>query len=85
METKVETNGGAAVSSSDFVLRYLDHLEIAWGVIANAGGGDWTKETKEWQEAAARWRDEYFTLLHARGRALTQNAEIADKGSEDRR
>jgi hypothetical protein len=35
-------------------------LEVAWGVIANAGGGDWTKESKDWQEAAARWRDEHW-------------------------
>jgi len=34
-------------------------LELAWGVIANAGGGDWEKESKEWQEAAAKWRDQY--------------------------
>jgi hypothetical protein len=32
-------------------------LELAWGIIANAAGGDWTKESKEWQDAAARWRD----------------------------
>ena len=38
-------------------------IEAAWGVIANAGGGDWTKETPEWQEAAARWRDEYHRAL----------------------
>src|ERR1035441_4032176 len=25
--------------------------EIAWGIIANAGGGDWTQETEEWQQA----------------------------------
>lgn len=43
----------------------LERAETAWGIIANAGGGDWTKETKEWQEAAARWRDEYFATLAA--------------------
>ena len=35
-------------------------LEAAWGIIANAGNGDWTTQTPEWQDAAARWRDEYF-------------------------
>lgn len=34
-------------------------LELAWGIIANAGNGDWTKETPQWQEAAAKWRDSY--------------------------
>jgi len=36
-----------------------DLLEAAWGLIANAGNGDWSKETSEWREAANRWRDEY--------------------------
>lgn len=38
-------------------------LEIAWGIIANAGGGDWNKETPEWRGAAERWRDRYFDYL----------------------
>lgn len=44
-------------------------LEIAWGIIANAGGGDWTKETPKWQEAAAKWRDEQLPLMYAPERA----------------
>ena len=43
-----------------------DAIEAAWGIIANAGGGDWTKETPEWQEAAARWRDRVLPDLSAR-------------------
>jgi len=34
-------------------------LEMAWGVIANAGWDDQPKTTG-WQEAAVRWRDDYF-------------------------
>lgn len=41
----------------------MDLLETAWGVIANAGGGDWTKESRDWQEAAAKWRDRWHDLL----------------------
>jgi len=41
----------------------IELLELAWGVIANAGGGDWTTQTPEWQEAAARWRDQYHAAL----------------------
>lgn len=37
-----------------------DLLEAAWGVIANAGGGDWTQETPEWAKGAGEWRDRYF-------------------------
>ena len=38
--------------------RLIDRLDYAWTIIANAGGGDWTKETQDWQQAAAKWRDE---------------------------
>ena len=41
-------------------------LEAAWGIIANAGGGNWENETLEWQEAAARWRDAYHRWLDER-------------------
>ena len=34
-------------------------LKEAWGIIANAGGGNWGRESKEWQEAAAKFRDEF--------------------------
>lgn len=32
----------------------------AWGIIANVSGGDWKKQSPEWQEAAERWRDKRF-------------------------
>jgi hypothetical protein len=41
--------------------RLVDELELAWGIIANAGGGDWETQTKEWQDAATRWRDRYHS------------------------
>ena len=40
-----------------------DLLESAWAIIANAGGGNWQLESPEWQNAAARFRDEYFRKL----------------------
>lgn len=33
-------------------------METAWGIIANAHGGDWSKAAPEWKRAAERWRDE---------------------------
>ena len=42
-----------------------DAAEMLWVVLANVSGGDWTKQTPEWQEAAARWRDNYFDALKA--------------------
>jgi hypothetical protein len=41
----------------------LDHLEAAWGVIANANHGDWSLLGAEWREAAETWRDRYHELL----------------------
>jgi len=34
-------------------------LEWAWGIIANAHGGDWEKASEDWRGAAEKWRDEY--------------------------
>jgi hypothetical protein len=47
-----------------------DHLETAWGVIANAGVslGDWKSMTPEWQDAAEKWRDEWHKMLSANAR-----------------
>lgn len=36
-------------------------VEEAWGIIANAGDGDWTTQTEEWQGAAEKWRDSYIS------------------------
>jgi hypothetical protein len=39
-----------------------EHIAAAWGIIANVSGGDWSKQTAEWQEAAQAWekaRDPY--------------------------
>ena len=37
----------------------VDLLQIAWGIIANANGGDWDNAAPEWKAAAERWRDKY--------------------------
>jgi hypothetical protein len=37
--------------------------EMAWNIIANVSGGDWTQQSDEWREAATRWRDQYFAAL----------------------
>ena len=41
----------------------LGEAEMLWVVLANASGGDWTKQSHEWQDAAARARDQYFAAL----------------------
>ena len=40
-----------------------DAAEMLWVVLANVSEGDWTKQTKEWQDAAAKWRDNYHKKL----------------------
>lgn len=44
--------------------RLRDLLEVAWGIIANAGGGNWqATQTAEWIGAAETWRDAYHDEL----------------------
>jgi hypothetical protein len=45
--------------------RMEDAAEMLWITLANVSGGDWTQQSAEWQEAAARWRDKYFDALQA--------------------
>ena len=41
-------------------------LEAAWGIIANAYGGDWELATHpDWKPAAERWRDNYHEILES--------------------
>jgi hypothetical protein len=60
-----------------------DLIESAWGLIANAGGGDWTNESEEWREAAERWRDRYHAALDA-GTVPTAGTPSATIGDVDR-
>lgn len=48
-----------------------DAAEMLWTVVANVSGGDWTKQSDEWQTAAARWRDAYHKAL-AKAKGLTE-------------
>jgi hypothetical protein len=43
-----------------------DALEYGWIVISNVSEGDWTKQSVEWQEAAARFRSYYHSSLDRR-------------------
>lgn len=37
-------------------------LELGWGVIANAYGGNWDQAPQDWRDAANRFRNAYFHL-----------------------
>lgn len=40
-----------------------DLLHRAWTIIANVSEGNWEDQTEEWQNAAARWRNEFHDSL----------------------
>ncbi|MFZ4777774.1 MAG: hypothetical protein ACOYM3_20590 [Terrimicrobiaceae bacterium] len=35
-------------------------LERAWGLIANAGGGNWKTQSRQWETTAEKWRDDWI-------------------------
>jgi len=39
----------------------LDDMDTAWGLIANAFGGDWDRAGNDWRQAAGRFRDRYIS------------------------
>jgi len=46
--------------SEDIASAHEEAIELAWGIIANAYGGDWSKASDEWRSAAEKWRDTYL-------------------------
>lgn len=56
----------------------LDAIELAWGIIANAGGGNWGKETPEWQDAAVRWRDTYLPQMGAKLSVRAKTGQVVE-------
>lgn len=57
---------------------FVEAVETAWGIIANASGGNWDKESKDWKEAAERWRDQYVGLMYETRKSLGD--ESSDQG-----
>ncbi len=49
----------------DEIERLRESEELAWGLIANAYGGDWdlASEASGWKVAVIRWRDAYYATL----------------------
>jgi len=61
----------------------MDLLEAAWGIIANAYGGDWDKSHKEWHEAAIRWRDKWHALRFPKEYKLADAPAACETRSEE--
>lgn len=53
------------------VAKAMSLLDLAWGLIANAGNGNWDTLSADWVQAAEKWRDEYHSILKV-------NKEAAD-------
>ncbi|HWP71909.1 MAG TPA: hypothetical protein VNM36_12430 [Gemmatimonadaceae bacterium] len=51
------------LDEGDALRKMADAAEMLWSVVANVSEGDWTKQSPEWQEAAAHWRNNYFAAL----------------------
>ena len=65
------------ITRHDMDAALREGLELAWGIIANAGNppGMWEGMPQEWQEAAARWRDRWLAEFgpprHGKPRRVT--------------
>lgn len=46
-----------------FTKPIIDFAEWGWTIIANSSGGDWEKESMEWQKAAAKYRDDFHERI----------------------
>lgn len=49
--------------SKTLLKEITDAAEMLWVVLANVSGSDWSKQTPEWQDAAAKWRNHYFDVV----------------------
>ena len=67
-ETATKTmDSEMAIAVSRIISPLLDTIETAWGIIANANGGDWEELGPEWKAAAERWRDnEWHQILQGK-------------------
>ena len=54
-------------------------LKLAWGIITNVTNADWEKQSKEWQQSEARWREIYDKLKNKRLRTRSERHEIHDR------
>jgi hypothetical protein len=57
-------------------------IDIAWGVIANAYGGNWDEASEDWRNAAERWRDTYLPETSRRNAAREQEKETIEQETE---
>lgn len=61
-----------------------DMLELAWGIIANAHGGNWDAASIEWRGAAEKWRDRYLRGLNSPAGMFDREKEIEGTQNDPR-
>lgn len=52
------------------ITNLMRELEIAWGIIANAGGGNWSTQEPKWVQAASHFADRFHALKFRYAREL---------------
>lgn len=62
----------------------MQMLETAWGIIANASGGNWAKETPQWRDAARKWSDAYHLLIKKYAGPRPIDNRLSDMSPADR-
>lgn len=61
------------------IKKWADCAEYGWTIIANASGGNWELESKDWQKAAVKFRDEnYYPCLSLLPRSMPIAAQHPD-------
>lgn len=64
-----------AAAREEGAAQMLEAAERLWGVVANVSGGNWEKQSAEWQEAAIKARDLFHAALPALSPKEDDNGE----------
>jgi len=76
-ETLIEIWRGRANKTEAENARLCQDMETAWGIIASAYAGDWSKAESVWRRAAERWRDGAWNRIAAESYQKRTAAETA--------
>ena len=71
------------LSQESEAIKNDEDLEMAWVILANVSGGDWSEQSDDWQAAVTRWRDDVIPMISRKlaeriGSADTSSAKLAD-------
>lgn len=52
------------MTNEEKLKKLADAGEMLWTVVANVSGGDWTQQSQKWQDAAVRYRDNFWEIMN---------------------